>query len=158
MTAITAPRATPTTSIKLLATTGDPAITVVRIVLGLVMLPHGLQKALGWFGGGGIEGTLGFFSQMGVPTVLGVLAIAAEFLGSLGLIFGLATRVAAFGILANMIVATLTVHLPFGFFMNWFGSQQGEGYEYHLLAGAMALFLVLRGGGKASLDRVLAGR
>jgi putative oxidoreductase len=79
----------------------------------------------------------------------------AQFLGSLGLIVGLLTRVAAFGVAAVMLVATVMVHLPVGFFMNWFGNQKGEGYEYHLLAIAICIALMIRGGGKASIDRAL---
>jgi putative oxidoreductase len=98
-----------------------------------------------------------FFTQnMHIPTVFAFLAIMAQFLGSLGLIVGLLTRVAAFGIGVVMLVATVMVHLPVGFFMNWFGSQKGEGYEYHLLAIAICIALMIKGGGKASIDRALA--
>lgn len=142
---------------RLLATTDDIGPTIVRLALGLVMLPHGAQKMLGWFGGYGWTGTLGYFSSaLHIPVVLGVLAILAEFAGSLGLLSGFFTRIAAFGILANMVVAALMVHLPNGFFMNWYGNQAGEGFEYHILAGTMALYLVIRGGGKASVDGVIS--
>jgi len=141
----------------LLRTDADRATLLIRLVLGLVILPHGAQKALGWFGGAGFGGTMDFFSQqMGIPALFGFLAIAAEFAGGLGLLSGLLTRVAAFGVLANMVVAAVMVHLPNGFFMNWYGNQQGEGFEYHLLAGGMALYLVIKGGGAASVDRALA--
>jgi len=82
----------------------------------------------------------------------------AQFLGSLGLVVGLLTRVAALGIAVVMAVAVLKVHLAVGFFMNWFGNQKGEGYEYHLLAMAIALALVIKGGGRASIDRALTAR
>ena len=140
-----------------LATTDDKGLTLVRIMLGVVMFPHGAQKALGWFGGYGWDGTMGFFTQqMGVPAVFAVLAILAEFLGSLGLITGLFGRIAAFGILSNMVVATVMVHSKVGFFMNWYGAQQGEGYEYHLLAATMALLIVWKGSGAWSADRAIA--
>lgn len=144
---------------RLVATPADPAATVLRLALGIVMFPHGAQKVFGWFGGFGLEGTMGYMTgTLGIPAIFAGLAIAAELLGSLGLVTGLLTRVAAFGILAVMVVAALTVHLPFGFFMNWTGSAAGEGFEFHILAAAMAAALVVRGGGAWSLDRLLAGR
>jgi putative oxidoreductase len=119
---------------KLIATNDDAAITILRLVIGVVFFAHGAQKALGWFGGYGFTGTMGFFTgMMHIPAVFAFLAIAAEFLGGLGLILGLLTRVAAFGIFCNMIVAVAMVHHQFGFFMNWTGGQKGEGYEYHLV-------------------------
>jgi len=122
------------------------------------MFPHGAQKALGWFGGYGFSGTMGFFTQqMHIPAPLAFLAIAAEFAGAIGLILGAFSRVAAFGIATNMVVAILTVHLANGFFMNWFGAQKGEGFEYHLLAIGLALIVMIYGAGKASIDRVIAG-
>ena len=130
---------------------------VARLALGLVMFPHGAQKALGWFGGYGFSGTMGFFTgSMHIPAVLAFLAIAAEFAGALGLIFGLFSRVAAFGIACNMVVAIATVHGANGFFMNWFGKQPGEGYEYHLLAIGLALVVMIQGAGAASLDRLIS--
>ena len=141
----------------IMRTENDAATFVIRVLLGLVMFPHGAQKVFGWFGGNGFSGTMGYFTnQMHIPVVFAFLAIAAEFLGSLGLITGLLTRIAAFGIACNMVVAVLMVHLGNGFFMNWFGSKQGEGYEYHLLAIAIAVALMIRGGGALSVDRVLA--
>lgn len=120
------------------------------------MFTHGAQKVLGWFGGNGFEGTMNFFTQgMGIPAVFAFLAIAAEFAGSLGLITGLLTRVAAFGIFSNMVVAVGKVHFKNGLFMNWTGKQAGEGYEYHLLVMAITIVLMLAGGGKLSLDRAI---
>lgn len=105
------------------------------------------------FGGYGFSGTMQFFTeQMHIPYVFALLAIAAEFLGALGLIAGLFTRIAAFGITVNMIVAVYMVHYSQGFFMNWFGTQTGEGYEYHILAIALGLALMIRGGGMLSID------
>lgn len=127
-----------------------------RLVLGSVMFAHGAQKALGWFGGPGLRPTLDFFGHtLGIPAPLAVLAIAAEFLGGAGLILGLLGRVGALGIAINMIVAAVVVHLPNGFFMNWFGAKQGEGIEYHLLALALASLLIVRGSGAWSLDQLL---
>ena len=142
---------------KILSTDGNSATTILRLALGIVFFAHGAQKALGWFGGYGFSGTMGFFTgTLHIPAVFAVLAIMAEFLGGLGLIFGLLTRIAAFGIAANMLVAIYAVHLPFGFFMNWSGAQKGEGFEYHLLVLAMTAFLMIKGAGAASLDRVLS--
>jgi putative oxidoreductase len=121
------------------------------------MFPHGAQKALGWFGGYGFGGTMQFFTQQAhIPALFAFLAITAEFAGSLGLLSGFLTRIAAFGILCNMVVAALTMHLANGFFMNWFGNQKGEGIEYQLLAIGLALAIIVRGGGKASVDRALS--
>lgn len=144
---------------KLMATQPRVSLLLVRLLLGIVMFPHGAQKVLGWWGGPGLDATIqGFTTHLGIPLVLAWLAIAAEFLGSLGLIAGLLTRVAAFGIGVVMVVATLKVHLANGLFMNWAGNQKGEGFEYHLLALAAALVLMIDGGGRASLDHVLTGR
>ena len=141
---------------KLIATDNDIATTILRLVLGVVFFAHGAQKMLGWFGGYGFSGTMGFFTgMMHIPAPFAFLAIAAEFFGGLGLIFGLLTRIAAFGIFCNMIVAVALVHHNFGFFMNWTGAQKGEGYEYHLLTIAVATFLMIRGAGAASVDRLL---
>ncbi len=142
---------------KLIATKEDTALAMVRIGLGIVFFPHGMQKLLGWFGGYGFSGTLGFFTHnLHIPALFAVLAILAEGLGSLGLLTGLLTRVAAFGITMNMIVAVAMLHFPNGFFMNWFGNQKGEGFEYHLLVIAMGIALMIGGGGRWSLDRALA--
>ena len=140
----------------LLKTDNSVATFVVRVVLGAVFFPHGAQKVLGWFGGHGLAGTYGFFTgTLGIPALFAVLAIAAEFLGSIALLFGALTRVAALGIAAVMAVA-MTMHWQHGFFMNWFGNQQGEGIEFHLLALGMAIYLVIRGGGALSLDGAIA--
>src|SRR3982751_716434 len=144
---------------SLIATARDSAPTIARIMLGIVFFPHGAQKALGWYGGPGIEGTMGYLhGMMHIPVLFVWLAIAAEFLGSLGLIVGFLGRVAAFGIACNMAVAVATTHLANGFFMNWTGQQKGEGYEYHLLALALAAIVIVRGSGAYSVDRALTER
>lgn len=141
---------------KLTATSDDPVMTILRLVLGVVFFFHGAQKVLGWFGGYGFSGTMNFFTHvMGIPAAFAFLAIAAEFLGSLGLILGLLARVAASGIIVNMVVAILMVHRANGIFMNWAGNQKGEGYEYHLLAIAIGLAVVIRGAGAFSVDRLI---
>jgi putative oxidoreductase len=142
---------------KLFATEEDTATAILRLVLGVVFFAHGAQKMLGWFGGFGFSGTMGFFTgTMHIPAPLAFLAIAAEFLGGLGLILGFLTRIAAFGIAVNMLVAIATVHSAVGFFMNWNGTQKGEGFEFHLLVLAMTAFLMIRGAGAFSIDRAIA--
>jgi putative oxidoreductase len=142
---------------KLLATSDDWTLALMRLVLGVVFFAHGAQKMLGWFGGSGFSGTMDYFTHGGIPAPLAFLAIAAEFFGGIGLVVGFLSRVAAFGIVTNMLVAVATVHLPFGFFMNWSGAQKGEGFEYHLLAIALGLAILAKGGGPVSMDRALSG-
>lgn len=140
---------------SLLRTEDSWSLLFVRLALGLVMLPHGLQKTLGMFGGYGFSGTMDMFTSQGMPALLAFLVILSESAGSLGLIVGLLTRVAAFGCASVMIGAIGMVHWQNGLFMNWFGKQAGEGFEYHLLAIGMALALLIGGGGKASVDRAI---
>ena len=143
---------------KLLATSDDWTVTMLRLVMGVIFFAHGAQKALGWFGGYGFSGTMGFFTQqMHIPAVFAFLAICAEFLGGIGLILGVLGRVAAFGIACNMLVAVMMVHAQNGFFMNWSGQQKGEGFEFHLLALAIAAVLMIRGSGALSVDYALSG-
>ncbi len=143
----------------LFGTDGDWGTTIVRIVLGVVFFAHGAQKALGWFGGAGLENTLRVFrEQLHIPTPLTVLSVAAEFLGGLGLMVGLLSRIAALGIAVVMLVALITVHGKFGFFMNWYGEKKGHGIEYHVLVLALALAVVIRGAGAFSLDQYVYHR
>jgi putative oxidoreductase len=111
---------------------------------------------LGRFGGFGFHATMGFFGHMGMPAPVAFLVIRTEFVGGLGLIVGLLTRIAALGIGREMIGAIFMAHLPNAFFMNWAGNQKGEGFEYHLLVIAMAAALVLLGAGAFSLDQALS--
>jgi putative oxidoreductase len=142
---------------KLFATDDSAATAILRLVLGIVFFAHGAQKMLGWFGGFGFSGTMGFFTgTMHIPAPFAFLAIAAEFFGGLGLILGFLTRIAAFGIAVNMVVAIVKVHSAFGLFMNWTGTQKGEGIEFHLLVLAMTTFLMIRGAGAFSIDRAIA--
>jgi putative oxidoreductase len=142
---------------KLISTDNDSATAILRVVLGVIFFAHGAQKMLGWFGGYGFTGTMGFFtSVLHIPAPLAFLAICAEFFGGLGLIFGFLTRIAALGIFGEMLVVVAMIHRQFGFFMNWTGAQKGEGYEYHLLILATSVFLMIRGAGAASIDRLLS--
>lgn len=142
---------------RLLRTDPDPAAIFMRLALGLVMFPHGAQKVLGLFGGYGANATIQFFSKMGMPPWLTVLVMAAEFGGSILLILGFLTRIAAFGIACVMAGAWITVHAKVGFFMNWAGTQKGEGFEYHILALGLAVALMITGGGALSVDGAIAG-
>jgi putative oxidoreductase len=140
----------------ILGTDKDWVLTIVRIVLGVVFFAHGAQMALGWFGGSGLRSTMRVFrEQLRMPAPLALLAVAAEFLGGLGLIVGLLSRVAALRIAAVMLVALLAVHRKFGFFMNWFGEKQGHGIEYHILVLALALVVIIKGAGSFSLDQIV---
>lgn len=133
------------------------ALLLVRLALGVVILPHGMQKALGSFGGYGLEGTLGFFQSMGMPLFLGVLVILAEFAGSIGVILGVGTRFMAASLFIQMGGAMiLGGHIHNGFFMNWFGNQPGEGIEYFILVLGAALALTIAGGGKWSVDSFIS--
>jgi putative oxidoreductase len=142
---------------RLISTSDDVALTVLRVTLGVVFFAHGAQKMLGWFGGAGFTGTIGFFTQlMHIPAPFTFLAICAEFFGGIGLIVGLLTRVAAFGIAVDMLVAILMAHLRNGFFMNWLSDKKSEGFEFHLLVFAITAALMMKGAGVASIDRALS--
>jgi len=140
---------------KLFATNNDILPLILRLTLGLVMFPHGAQKLLGWFGGGGFSATMQGMTSMGLPAAIVFLVIMAESLGALGLITGFLTRFSAFGIGLVMLGAIVTVHSKIGFFMNWSGKQAGEGFEYHLLVIGIAIVLMIRGGGALSVDRAI---
>jgi putative oxidoreductase len=138
-------------------TQNDTTGLIMRLTLGGVMLPHGLQKVFGLFGGAGLQATMNAFTtKMGLPAPLAVMVILAESAGALGLIFGFFTRLCALGIALVMGGAIYLVHAQHGFFMNWFGRQSGEGFEYHLLALGLALALIIHGGGKWSFDQRIA--
>ncbi len=142
---------------RLVRTNEDYALTIARLVLGVLFFVHGDQLMLGWFGGYGLSGSMEFFTHnLGIPAPFAFLAICAEFFGGLMLIVGLLGRIAALSLICTMVVAVAKVHWQFGLFMNWFGTQKGEGFEYHLLAIALGVVIALRGSGALSLDRLLA--
>lgn len=137
----------------------DLGLLLLRLVVGLTMAAHGTQKLFGWFGGYGFEGTMKFFTETAqIPAPIALLVILGESVGALLLVIGLATRLSALGIALIMIGAVLTTHLEHGFFMNWFGNQAGEGFEFHLLALALAVPLVVWGGGRYAADNLLHAR
>lgn len=142
---------------KLIGETDDDfSRLIIRVALGAVIFPHGAQKLLGWFGGQGFQGTVQTMTGLGLPAALVVLVILAESLGSVSLILGFLGRFCAFGIACVMLGAVFMVHGKLGFFMNWFGNKQGEGFEYHLLALGLAVAVMLKGSGRWSLDRLLS--
>ncbi len=141
---------------KILHTNESLAAMIVRIVLGIILFPHGAQKLLGWFGGYGFSGTMDYFTgTAGLPWLIAFLVIIIEFFGALALIFGFATRIVAAGVISLFAGIIFTSHLQNGFFMNWYGNLKGEGYEYHLLVIGMAIALLVSGAGRWSVDYVL---
>lgn len=143
---------------SLMQTSDDRIPMLARLALGIVIFPHGAQKVLGWFGGPGIDGALGFYTSMGVPTFLGWMAMTIELVGGIALIVGILGRVAAFAVALDMVVAVIQMHWMVGFFMNWDGQLRGEGFEFHVLAVTLALIVIIRGSGAFSIDRKLMMR
>ena len=130
---------------------------ILRLTAGLVMFPHGAQKLLGWFGGFGFNGTMGYFTEtLHLPWLVAFLVIVGESFGSVALVLGLLTRFTAASYIVIMLGAITMAHLPYGFFMNWFGKQQGEGFEFHLLVIGIAAALLVTGAGRWSADRLIA--
>ena len=140
----------------LLSTQPNIGFSIARITLGLVLFPHGAQKMLGLFGGFGFSSTIEFFSQqMGLPLIVGFSVIAIEFFGSMSLILGLLSRCWAIAIIGMFIGIIFTTQLQHGFFMNWFGNQEGEGYEYSILIIGLALSILINGSGGFALDNII---
>src|ERR1700761_8249288 len=134
-------------------TSGNWTPLIVRLTLAVVFFPHGAQKVLGWFGGYGFTGTMGYFTSTDhLPYAVALLPVLTGFLAPFALAAGLFNRIAAFALGCEMLVAILTVHAANGFFMNWFGNQKGEGFEYHLLVIGLALALIVQGAGRFSVD------
>jgi putative oxidoreductase len=140
---------------RFISTNDDPGVFAARVFLAAVFIPHGSQKLLGLFGGNGFTATMDYFTSSGMPAVLAFLVIMGESLGALALLVGLCGRFMAFGIAMIMLGAIFMTHLSNGFFMNWFGTQKGEGFEYHLLALGLAFLVMIDGSGKFSIDRLL---
>jgi putative oxidoreductase len=141
---------------ELISTNSDWTLTIIRTLLGVVFFAHGAQKLLGWYGGPGLKETMRtMHDYLGLPLPLAFVAVATEFFGGLGLIVGLLGRVAAVGIGVTMLSAIVMVHGRNGLFMDWFGTRRPHGYEYHLLAIALAIVLAAKGSGAVSLDRLL---
>lgn len=143
---------------SIVETSDDRIPMVARLALGIVIVPHGAQDLLGWFGGRGIDGALGFYSSLGIPLFVGWLAIVTQCFGGLALIVGFLGRVAALAIAAVLVAAVVRLHWSFGFFMNWSGMLNGEGFEFHILAVTLAVIVIVRGSGALSVDRLLTAR
>ncbi len=142
---------------KIFDTNHDLTGLIIRLTIGLILFPHGAQKLLGMFGGYGFSGTMGFFTgTMHLPWIIAFLVIMIEFFGSLSLIAGFASRIWAILIIILMVGIIVTSHIYNGFFMNWFGNQKGEGYEYHLLVIGLCLATLVNGSGKYSLDKFIS--
>lgn len=139
---------------RLFRTGNDSAALVLRVFLAIVVFPHGAQKLFGWFGGFGFSASMAYFTDtMGLPWLIAFLVILLESLGAAVLIAGLATRAVALAYCILALGIVFSGHLQHGFFMNWFGQQAGEGFEYFLLWIGMALALMVSGGGRLSIDR-----
>lgn len=137
----------------------DIAILIMRLGLGIVIFGHGAQKLFGWFGGYGLEGTMNYFTSVaGVPYLVGMLVIIGESFGAIALVLGLFSRFMAASILIIMIGALIIEHAQFGFFMNWFGNQKGEGIEFDLLVFGISIALIFLGSGAISFDQFIANR
>jgi putative oxidoreductase len=134
----------------------DVSLLITRIGLAIVVAAHGAQKLFGWFGGYGFDGTVEFFTVViGLPYLLAVGIILLESVGMIALVVGAFTRVLSGALILIMLGAIFTTHISNGFFMNWSGTQPGEGYEFHLLVLALCTVLTLNGAGSYSLDKLL---
>jgi putative oxidoreductase len=141
---------------SLTGTHADWVVGIARILLGIIFFGHGAQKMLGWYGGPGLANSVRAFTEhLHLPSTLAFLVIAGELFSGIGLIVGLFSRIAALVIALTMVGAIATVHFRFGLFLNWFGNQKGHGIEYHLLAIALALVVVVKGAGAFSVDRLV---
>src|SRR5947209_15138532 len=141
---------------SLTGTHADWVVGVARIVLGIIFFAHGAQKMLSWYGGPGLASSMRTFTEhLHLPPTLAFLVIAGEFFAGIGLIVGLFSRIAALVVAVTMVGAIATVHFRFGLFMNWFGTKEGHGIEYHLLTIALALVVIVQGAGAFSLDRLV---
>jgi len=131
----------------------DYTLLLVRLSIALVVAAHGTQKLFGWFGGFGFEGTMGFFTEtIGLPYILAIGIILIESVGMIALALGALSRLISFGLITIMVGAIATVHLPNGFFMNWLGTQAGEGFEFHLLLISLSAVISIHGAGAFSID------
>ena len=143
--------------LQILATDSSWVPTLARIILGIIFFAHGSQKVFGWFGGPGLKQTLSTLTEgLGLPTILALAAVGAEFVGGAALILGLLARISALVIAISMLAAIFMVHGQYGLFLNWFGDRKGHGIEYHLLALALSIVIIAQGAGALSLDGVLS--
>ncbi|WP_350291477.1 DoxX family protein [uncultured Croceitalea sp.] len=142
---------------KLITTLPNLGFSIARLTLGLVIFPHGAQKLLGLFGGYGYSGTMeSLTTQMGLPSIVAFSVIMIEFFGSISLVLGLFSRFWAMSLAGMFTGIIITTQLEEGFFMNWYGNQAGEGYEYSLLVIGLALTILVNGSGKWSIDSLIS--
>jgi putative oxidoreductase len=142
--------------LRILATDSSWVPTLARVILGIIFFAHGAQKVFGWFGGPGLSQTLRTLTEViGLPAIIALAAVGAEFVGGAALILGFAARIGALVIAVNMLAAIFMVHGKYGLFMNWFGNRKGHGIEYHLLALALAIVIIAQGAGAFTLDSLL---
>nr|WP_121272880.1 DoxX family protein [Pedobacter schmidteae] len=139
-------------------TNNDWVGLILRLTTGLIMFPHGAQKTLGWFGGPGFSNEMEHLQHLGISWIIALMVILIEFFGAISLVLGFASRLWAFAFIILFIGIIFTAHIQYGFFMNWFGKQQGEGFEYHLLVIGLCLALLLNGSGKLSLDNLITSK
>jgi len=133
--------------------TNNLSLLIMRLALGSVIFAHGAQKLFGWFGGYGFEGTMGYFTgTQGLPYVVGLLVILGESLGAIALALGLFTRFMAGSIFLIMLGAMVLDHAQYGFFMDWFRNQKGEGIEFDILTFGLSFPLMIMGAGAYALD------
>lgn len=130
---------------------------MLRVPLGLIFMAHGSQKLLGLFGGKGLTATFASFEKdLGIPAIFTLLAIIAEFGGGFGILTGFLTRLSAAGISAVMLVAIYKIHWAHGFFLNMScAAGRGHGIEYNIALLGIALYLMIAGGGRWCLDRLV---
>ena len=137
-------------------TNNDWTGVIIRLTTGLILFPHGAQKMLGLFGGPGFSGEMDFLTgTVHLSWLIAIGVIVIEFIGPLSFIVGFASRVWAVLTIILMLGIIVSSHLDNGFFMNWFGNQKGEGYEYHLLVIGLCLATLYNGSGKLSIDTSL---
>ncbi|MET3877869.1 ester cyclase [Chitinophaga sp. OAE865] len=141
---------------QIFGTRNDWTGLILRLTVGLILFPHGAQKVFGWFGGPGFTNEMTFFTgTLHLPWLIAFLVIAIEFLGAISLIVGFASRIWSIAMICLFIGIIFTAHTENGFFMNWFGTQKGEGYEYHLLVIGLSLAVLVNGSGKYAVDNIL---
>jgi putative oxidoreductase len=125
---------------------------ILRLIFAIVLWPHGAQLLLGLFGGPGYANSMAMFGMFGLPSIVSFLVIFLQFFGSLFILLGLFTRLATAATIILFIGMIVKAHLSFGFFMDWTGTLQGEGFEYHILAIGILVSLTITGAGKYSID------
>jgi len=143
--------------IFLFKTDNNTAGLISRITLALILLPHGMQYTLGWFGGPGFAGTMEYLQQYEkLPWLIAFMVILLQTAGAALILLGAGGRLLAISMTLLFTGMIVTSHVEHGFFMNWTGNQKGEGYEYHLLAIGLCLVILFQGSGKFSIDSWLS--